>query len=123
MVGFISIMGDKYNFDSDSQAELTFKLVGRMLNKLAIVSREIACYKNAIFSIEVMAYRYHVYRDSWDVILGEELSSKRELGNHKSHCTCGSGEITSYHHSFQMNRKFVNLTFVHGLRQVCKTLK
>jgi len=94
-------MGDKYNCDSNSVAELTFKLVGRCWNKW-LASREIACYKNelyCIFSIEVMAYGYHVYQDSWDAILGEELSSKREPGNHKYHCTCGSGEITIYHHS------------------------
>ena len=79
-----------------------------MLKQVAIASREIACYKNevyCVFSIEVMTYGYHVYQDGWDAILGEELSSKRELGNHKYHCTCGSGEITSYHHSFQMKKK------------------
>ena len=82
-----------------------------MLKQVAIASREIACYKNevyCVFSIEVMTYGYHVYQDGWDAILGEELSSKRELGNHKYHCTCGSGEITSYHHSFQMKKKKKN---------------
>ena len=58
-----------------------------------------------------MAYGYHVYQDSWDAILGEELSSKREPGNRKYHCTCGSGEITSYHHSFQMNKESCKLNF------------
>ena len=85
-----------------------------MLKQVAIASREIACYKNevsCVFSIEVMTYGYHVYQDGWDAILGEELSSKRELGNHKYHCTCGSGEITSYHHSFQMNQKICKLNF------------
>ena len=36
-----------------------------------------------MFSIEVMVRGYHIYQDSWDAGIGEQLPCKREPGNRK----------------------------------------
>ena len=35
------------------------------------------------FSIKAMEHWYHVYQDIWDAALEEQLSCKREPGNHR----------------------------------------
>ena len=37
--------------------------------------------KMASFSVEAMVRRYHVYKDIWTAVAGEEFTCKRETGN------------------------------------------
>ena len=40
-----------------------------------------ADYERASFSVEAMVRGYHVYKDIWAAVHGEELPCQRELGN------------------------------------------
>jgi len=48
------------------------------------------------FSIEAMVCGYHVYQDSRDAAIKEQLPCKREPGNHKD--PFAVAVVTCYHH-------------------------